>query len=131
MSRKSVDNHDASEPLLPSGETTPLVSDLNLTPTSGAVRNALGRLGDDEEDDDASRSGALPYVDEGELDEGVVEVPGEDTATTFVWILVGAAAISGLLFGTYHRTISSIYMSCATLRLMRSEDGLGLIRNRL
>lgn len=34
-----------------------------------------------------------------EVDEGAVVVPGEESVTPFVWGLVGAAAISGLLFG--------------------------------
>lgn len=34
-----------------------------------------------------------------EVDEAAVVVPGEDSVTPFVWGLVGAAAISGLLFG--------------------------------
>ncbi|WVQ99118.1 hypothetical protein IAU59_006250 [Kwoniella sp. CBS 9459] len=55
--------------------------------------------------------GGLPLAaeeDPEEVDEGMVVVEGEDTITTFVWVLVCAAAISGLLFGYDTAAISGV-----------------------
>ncbi|KAL7419079.1 myo-inositol transporter itr1 [Cryptotrichosporon argae] len=56
----------------------------------------------------------------GEVDEGEVVVDGEDQATTFVWILVCTASISGLLFGYDTGVISG------TLISIRSDLGHAL-----
>lgn len=88
-----------------SGETTPLFGASGpKDPSSPELDHALHRLnraangsssgvrraGPQDEDEEA-------LLGEGEEEEVIVE--GEDQATTFVWVLVGAAAISGLLFG--------------------------------
>ncbi|WWC61536.1 uncharacterized protein I303_104120 [Kwoniella dejecticola CBS 10117] len=48
---------------------------------------------------------------EGEIDEGMIVVEGEDTINAFVWILVFAAAISGLLFGYDTAAISGVLVT--------------------
>lgn len=55
----------------------------------------------------------------GEVDEGAVIVEGEDKVTKFVWMLVSAAAISGLLFGYDTAAISGM--------LVIIKDDLGTI----
>ncbi|OWZ59371.1 MFS transporter, SP family, solute carrier family 2 (myo-inositol transporter), member 13 [Cryptococcus neoformans c8] len=55
----------------------------------------------------------------GEADEGAVIVEGEDKVTKFVWMLVSAAAISGLLFGYDTAAISGM--------LVIIKDDLGTI----
>ncbi|KIR40788.1 MFS transporter, SP family, solute carrier family 2 (myo-inositol transporter), member 13 [Cryptococcus deuterogattii 99/473] len=55
----------------------------------------------------------------GEVDEGAIIVEGEDKVTKFVWMLVSAAAISGLLFGYDTAAISGM--------LVIIKDGLGTI----
>ncbi|OCF39359.1 MFS transporter, SP family, solute carrier family 2 (myo-inositol transporter), member 13 [Kwoniella heveanensis CBS 569] len=49
--------------------------------------------------------------EEHEVDESMVAVEGEDSVTTFVWVLVCAAAISGLLFGYDTAAISGVLVS--------------------
>lgn len=88
-----------------SGESTPLFNSFGpKDPSSPELDHALHRLvhapegsasvmeayGQQAEEEAALLSG-------GEEEEIVVE--GEDRATRFVWVLVCAAAISGLLFG--------------------------------
>ncbi|ORY32625.1 and other transporter-domain-containing protein [Naematelia encephala] len=90
----------------PSSPTNTLDRKLrSLTHPSG------GGYGSDDDDHSAkssaelirSREGSIDNVEDldglGEVDESAVVVEGEDSATPFVWGLVGSASIAGLLFG--------------------------------
>ncbi|WWC70515.1 uncharacterized protein I206_104466 [Kwoniella pini CBS 10737] len=73
-------------------------------------------LADDVELDDEGQfwratCGEENAVMEGEVDEGMIVVEGEETITTFVWKLVFAAALSGLLFGYDTAAISGVLVT--------------------
>ncbi|WVQ82390.1 hypothetical protein IAT38_004518 [Cryptococcus sp. DSM 104549] len=87
----------------------PIRTSLGSLPASGtstpaSLEYAAGEYGTRPTDNDQATGEDLNKVAErvahlGEVDEGAVIVEGEDTVTAFVWMLVSAAAISGLLFG--------------------------------
>lgn len=92
-----------------SGESTPLYPAVGRSPDSPEMDHALHRLGlgssrsggdliPGDGDDAQERLLGPGFTPQGEDGEEVV-IEGEDRATRFVWVLVGAAAISGLLFG--------------------------------
>lgn len=127
MSTPQAGENDATEPLLSmpqpdagpssfggpqepsaSGESTPLMIDRYDTSHRSDLDHALHRLHTDRarfssqnelgEENGGYEEDPSDGVNSGVDDEDIV-VPGEETATRFVWILVGSAAISGLLFG--------------------------------
>ncbi|WVF71779.1 hypothetical protein IAT40_006587 [Kwoniella sp. CBS 6097] len=87
-------SEDTQRPLLAPGEQSPAVSSghRNLVGHHGATGEAL----------------SMESEDQGGVDEGMIVVEGEDTVTAFVWVLVCAAAISGLLFGYDTAAISGV-----------------------
>lgn len=94
-----------------SGESTPLFDPSGpRDPSSPELDHALHRLGQAPYSADQGAGASRRDDEQGPLlgaegageDEEVV-VEGEDRATRFVWVLVSAAAISGLLFGASKR----------------------------
>lgn len=83
----------------PSGAVSALADaddhDPGLSHAQRVLSNERGGYSYDDEHHAAHGGHALAH----EVDEGAVVVPGEESVTPFVWALVGAAAISGLLFG--------------------------------
>ncbi|TYJ55725.1 hypothetical protein B9479_003633 [Cryptococcus floricola] len=94
----------------------PVPTSFSHDPASGtstpASRDFVDELSARNEDEDGLEEDLDKVAERvahlGEVDEGAVVVEGEDTITLFVWILVSAAAVSGLLFGYDTAAISSM-----------------------
>lgn len=107
-----------------SGEATPLVSHENQD-IDHTIEHALHRLhGSTERHGPVfkrPRRDSIESEEGVEVDEAQVVLEGEDRATVFVWILVSAAAISGLLFGDFSTTRTAM-QSCLNLGVGKETD---------
>ncbi|WVQ67991.1 uncharacterized protein L199_006197 [Kwoniella botswanensis] len=84
----------------------------NTSPISSSTRPLLSDQPDLELEDETESAVEHRREErvsmENQVDEGMIQVKGEDRITRFVWILVFTAALSGLLFGYDTAAISGV-----------------------